>query len=287
MYTYSQYLKNRFGEPVLKIPLNGGFSCPNRDGSKGRGGCLFCENRAFSPVTDSSETILKQLEKGISRAPERFRKFIAYFQPYSNTYGTVKKLRSVFEPVLEVPEIVGIAAGTRPDCFSSDVYDYLRDLSHRTYMSIELGLQTVHDSTLQAINRHQTHAEGIAAITELNKRGIEIVVHVILGLPGETRSMMLQTAESLAGLPVQGVKLHQLMIIRGTEMEKKFRAGEVAVLSLEEYADLAASFIRLLGADKCIHRLVADCLPEAGLIAPLWSNRKAKVIESVKRILKN
>lgn len=287
MYTYSQYLKERFGEPVLKIPLNGGFSCPNRDGTRGRGGCIFCDNRAFSPVAETAESIIEQLEKGIGRAPKKFQKFIAYFQPYSNTYGTVEKLKSLYETAVGFSNIVGIAVGTRPDCFSPEVYDYLSDLNRRTYVSIELGLQTIHDETQERINRHQSWDESGDAITELNGRGIEVVVHVILGLPGETKEMMLKTAETLAELPIQGVKLHQLMIIAGTGMELKYKKGEVSVLSFEEYTDLAAAFIRKLGPDKCIHRLSADCLPGSGLIAPLWSSRKGDVIEAVNRKLNN
>ncbi|MFC1586269.1 TIGR01212 family radical SAM protein, partial [Fibrobacterota bacterium] len=276
MYSYSQHLKKRFGQPVLKIPVNGGFSCPNRDGTRGRNGCIFCDNRAFSPVAETREPVTAQLEKGIAKAPARYKKFIAYFQPYSNTYGKVHKLMEVYESAISFPRVVGLAVGTRPDCISPEVLEYLAEVSQRTYLSIELGIQTVHDSTLRNINRYQAHAEAEAVIWELDKRGIEIVAHVILGLPGESRDMMLETADVLSQLPVHGVKLHQLMILRGTDLETKYHRGSVSVLSLEEYADLVGDFVLRLGPGKCLHRLMADCFPGSGLVAPMWSSGKGK-----------
>jgi radical SAM protein (TIGR01212 family) len=269
----------------LKIPLNGGFTCPNRDGSLGEGGCIFCDNQAFSPVALSSESIAAQLERGIERSPEKYQKFIAYFQPYSNTYGPIDKLKDVWEPAADHAKVAGLAIGTRPDCFSADVYDYLEALSKRTYISVELGIQTIHDRTLQRINSCRTYADGVGAIEELNKRGIEIVVHCMLGLPGETREMMMETAQFIAEFPVQGVKLHQLMVIRGTELGNLYSCDEVEVLSLKEYAELAAGFVARLRKDQCIHRLMADCLPPAELLAPLWSKERQKSYNYIRKTI--
>ncbi|MBF0432100.1 MAG: TIGR01212 family radical SAM protein [Fibrobacteria bacterium] len=280
--TYNAFLKQKFGEPVLKIPVNAGFSCPNLDGTKGRGGCIFCDNRAFSPVHSCSEPVNIQLKRGIERSPARFKKYICYFQPYSNTHGPLEKLKHSIELALTVQKVVGIAIGTRPDCFSPEIYNYLGEVSKRTYLSVELGLQTVHDNTLEQINRCQTFAEGKSAIQELAKREIELVAHVILGLPGEDESMMMKTAKTLASLPVDGIKIHQLMVIKGTPMEQWYQRGRVQMMELDEYARLAAKFVSFLRPNQVIHRLMADCPPEAGLIAPLWCTQKSQARNTIR-----
>lgn len=274
--TYNRFLRDKFGEPILKIPVNGGFTCPNIDGSKGVGGCIYCDNRSFSPVAHTKVDIEGQLRSGIERAPRRFGKFLAYFQPYSNTHGTVEKLRSVYEPALTVDNIVGLALGTRPDCFNDDVYQYLEELHERTYLSVEIGVQSAHDETLVRINRCQTHRDSVNVFNRLSKMGIESVAHVIMGLPGESREMMLETARILADLPVEGIKLHQLMVIKGTVLEGQYNRGEVSLFSLEEYTDLLEQCLEILRPDQVIHRLMADCTLENGLVAPMWSTDKMK-----------
>ncbi|MCP5050657.1 MAG: TIGR01212 family radical SAM protein [bacterium] len=285
MIRYSRYLKSKFGEPVCKIPLNGRFTCPNIDGSKGTGGCIYCDNNSFSLVAGSREEVLTQLERGISRSPRRYNKYIGYFQPYSNTYGNVEKLKTLFEPVIDYPGVVGLAIGTRPDCFDDDIYDYLEELKGKTYLGVELGVQSVHDGTLELVNRCQSHEDCVQSVTELHKRGIETVAHVILGLPGETPEMMEETARTLAGLPFHGVKVHQLMIIRGTEMEKWYEDGKVEVLNLEQYVELVHRFTGLLRPDQVIHRLAADCTFENGLVAPEWSAQKAMALSAINAVI--
>ena len=285
-HSYNNYLKTRFGKRVLKIPLHAGFTCPNIDGTRSRGGCIYCDNVAFSPVAASTEPVMTQLEKGIARGKKRFDAFIGYFQSFSNTYAPVEVLREKYEPVISHPDVIGISVGTRPDCFSPEIYDYLSDVNRRTYLSVELGIQTIHNETLRKINRGHTFEESLTAIQELSDRDIEVVAHVMLGLPGETREMMLETAERIAQLPVQGIKIHQLMVIKGTVLEQGyFSAGKLKVLELEEYAELAGEFLTRLRTDQVIHRLMADSKFETGLVAPKWSADKRRSLSFIQNFL--
>jgi uncharacterized protein len=273
--SYRAYLKKRFGVPVLKIPVSAGFSCPNRDGVKSLSGCTFCDNRAFSPAAEATGSALDQLQKSISRASTRYKAFIAYLQPFSNTYGSVDRLRAVYEPLINVPGVVGLAIGTRPDCFTDEVYDYLGDLAGRTYLSIELGLQSSHDATLALVNRGHTFGDFAVTVKRLAAPGIATVAHAVLGLPGESSAMMFETASSLAALPVSGVKVHQLMIIKDTPMERVFTEGKVSALTIEEYAPLLSGFLSRLRPDQHIHRIMAEIDNSATtLVAPAWSAHK-------------
>lgn len=279
--SYRRYIKSKFGKPVLKIPLNGGFSCPNRDGSKSFSGCIFCDNRSFSPAAENQESLLKQLGNIINRFQGRFNAFIPYLQPFSNTYGSVDKLKSVYEPLLSIPQVIGIAIGTRPDCFTDEIFDYLHDLSKRTYLCIELGLQSVHQETLDKLNRGHTFSDFCSTVEKLNNCGIETVAHVMLGLPGESVQMMTETARKLSQLPVSGVKIHQLMIIKGTELENRYNSGLVEPLTLQAYTEILCEFISRLRPDQYIHRLMADSKKELGLIAPLWSEKKQQSLSRI------
>jgi len=227
-----------------------------------------------------------QLEKGIARGRKRFDAFIGYFQSFSNTHAPVEILREKYEPVIAHPDVIGIAIGTRPDCFSSEIYDYLADVNRRTYLSVELGIQTIHNDTLRKINRSHSFEESLATIHELADRNIEVVVHVMLGLPGETHAMMMETAEKIAQLPVQGIKIHQLMVIRGTVLEKQyFSKRKLKVLELEEYAELVGEFLIRLRPDQIIHRLMADSRFETGLVAPEWSADKRSSLVFIQNYL--
>jgi radical SAM protein (TIGR01212 family) len=283
--SYRTYLKNKFGGPVLKIPVNGGFSCPNRDGTKSVNGCTFCDNRSFSPVALREEEVTKQVGEVINRSGKRFKYFIPYLQPFSNTYGSVEKLQSVYEPLLKIPGVCGLAVGTRPDCFSDEIYSYLQDISKRTYLSVELGLQSGDNAVLQMCNRGHTVEEFVAVVEKLASLGIETVAHCMLGLPGETEEMMLATARLCASLPVHGVKIHQLMIIRGTLLETAYNQGEIRVFTLEEYSERLCSFLALLRPQQYIHRLMADSTFENGLIAPLWSTEKTVSLQYITRYM--
>jgi hypothetical protein len=233
-----------------------------------------------SPVTE-------QLTEAIRRISSRYSLFIPYLQPFSNTYGAVDRLRAVYEPLIAVPGVVGLAVGTRPDCLLEEVCGYLAGLASRTYLSVEIGLQSMSDTTLADNNRGHTSADFIAAVKRLANRGIQTVAHVMLGMRGDTAETMMYTARQLAELPVHGVKIHQLMIIKGTQVAQWFAAKKVKPLELEEYAALAAEFISLLRPDQCIHRIMADSKPEHGLLAPLWSARKMQSVMVIKKFMKD
>jgi radical SAM protein (TIGR01212 family) len=279
--SYRTYLKTRFGGPVLKIPVNGGFSCPNRDGTKSSSGCTFCDNRSFSPVALREDEVTSQVTGVIERSSKRFRHFIPYLQPFSNTYGSVEQLRSIYEPLLKIPGVCGLAIGTRPDCLSDDIYRYLDEISRRTFLSIELGLQSGDDDVLSRCNRGHTVEEFISAAEKLASLGIETVAHCMIGLPGETEEKMIATAELCGSLPLHGVKIHQLMIIKETALEKSYHQGDVTVFTLEEYAQQLSIFLTYLNPMQFIHRLMADSTPENGLLAPLWSAQKAQSLQFI------
>lgn len=280
--SYRAALRSRFGRPVVKVPVNGGFSCPNRDGTKSTQGCFFCDNRSFSPAAFSgNRTAAEQLESIITRSAGKKRLYLPYLQPFTNTYGTVEELRQVYEPLLDVEGVIGLAVGTRPDCFTEEIHRYLADLAKRTYLSIELGLQSTHDNTLRQCNRGHTFREFVAANERLASDGVEVVAHMMLGLPGETPAMMNESAMRLADLPCRGVKLHQLMIIKDTPFEKWYHAGRCPVLSIEEYCEFLCSFLSFLRPDQQIHRLVADSTVENGLVAPMWSTEKMKALQAI------
>ncbi|MBN1131209.1 MAG: TIGR01212 family radical SAM protein [Chitinispirillaceae bacterium] len=273
-HSYSAYLKRRFGVPVLKIPVNGGFTCPNRDGTLSSAGCTFCDNQAFSPAVFSTATPLTQLTCAMKAAPRRFKAFIAYLQPFTNTYGSVDRLAAVYEPLIRIPDVVGLAIGTRPDCLGEGVREYLADLAKRTFLTVELGLQSSNDATLAEINRGHGFESFVDAARGLSARGIETVAHMMIGLPGEDAGMIYQTADRLAALPVAGVKFHQLMVIRGTGMEALHASGRLSALTLEAYAPLLSGCIERLRPEQMVHRIMADTRMEHGLIAPLWSADK-------------
>ncbi len=279
--SYRKYVRERFGRAVLTIPVNAGLTCPNRDGTKSVAGCSFCDNRSFSPVWDDTAPVIEQIEQGIAAANKKFSAFIVYLQPFSNTYGPLSRLEPIYEAIIAIPGVVGIALGTRPDCFSEEKYDYLHDLSRRTYLSVEVGLQSSHDATLTLHGRGHSMEDFSRCIHALSTRGISTVAHVMLGLPPETEPMMLATAREIARLPVTGVKIHQLMVIRGTLLHAWYAEGKVECLTLERYAQLVARFVSHMRPDQLIHRIVADSSIEKGLVAPLWSAEKLKALHYI------
>ncbi len=283
--SYRSHLKKRFGKPVLKIPLNAGFSCPNRDGAIGSEGCSFCDNRSFSPVAVTAASLLDQLTCAITRDKGRHSAFITYLQPFSNTYGNVRRLQSMYEPLIAQPNVVGLAVGTRPDCLPDDVCDYLEDVSKRTYVSVEIGLQSANDKTLRLNRRgHDTNAF-VDAVHRLNARGIETVAHVMIGLPPESAGDAVSTATLLAVLPVTGIKMHQLMIITATQMHRWYEEGTVKPLTLEEYAEAVCDFLARVRPDQHIHRIMADSSVKNGLVAPMWSAKKAESMRFIHEVM--
>ncbi len=281
-YPFSQFLRERFGCKVYKLTVDAGFTCPNRDGSRGTGGCIYCENRSFSPAAGSRLSVGGQIEKEKRLAARRYKagKFIAYFQPFTNTYGPVEKLRALYEEALAAPDVVGLSLGTRPDCTPPEVLDYLAELAGRTHLWVEYGLQSAHDATLEKINRGHDYAEFADAVARAQRRGIFICVHLILGLPGETPAMMRETAERVASFGVDGIKLHHLHVVRDTELEAMHHRGEVKLLAMSEYAALAADVLERLPPWTVLQRFVGDVQGDT-LVAPKWREGKLRVLEAI------
>jgi radical SAM protein (TIGR01212 family) len=228
---------------------------------------------------------VEQLAARIAAGRARHGAFVAYLQPFTNTHADVQRLRQVYEPLISVPDVVGLAIGTRPDCLGEAVIEYLDELNHRTYLCVELGLQSAHDTTLRSINRGHTVEDFETAVRALAERGIYSAAHVILGLPGENAEMMVETARRVAHLPVGGVKIHQLMVIRGTEIDAGHARGAVQALSLETYAERVGEFLAELRPDQHIHRLLSDSRPEWGLVAPVWSADKSRSVAFIQQHL--
>ncbi len=277
-HKYSQYLKRVFGERVHKIPINAGFTCPNRDGAKGVGGCTYCNNVSFNPFYSYDNTdIKKQLDDGIRFYSKRYgvNKYLAYFQAYTNTYGELSHLKLMYEQALLHPRIVGIVLGTRPDCMQDDLLDYLTELSERFYVSVEYGIETAHDSTLRNINRCHTYAESVKTVERTAERNLHTGVHVILGLPGESEDMMMTTAKRISKLPLNSIKIHQLQIIKQTAMAKQFKENSELFhnLSYEEYIDLVSKFLAYLPGSITIERFISESPPDL-IIHPNWNGKR-------------
>ena len=281
-YSLNQFLKEKFGEKVKKIPLDAGFTCPNRDGTKGKEGCIYCDAKGSGTGLGQSLSIKEQIEFFMERFKKRgFKKFIAYFQSFSNTYGPLPKLRERYSQILNYPEIVGLAIGTRPDCISLEVVELLEEFQHLGYyIWVELGLQSKHNQTLKFINRGHTFEDFLEAFILLKRKEIPVVVHVIFGLPGETEEMMLDTIKTLSELKPDGIKFHALYILEGTPLGELYKRGEVKELSLEEYASLVGKALSFLPSDMVVHRLTSDP-PKEGLIAPLWLLNKNQVLKYI------
>lgn len=286
-HAYSHFLRERFGGPVRKVSLDGGFTCPNVDGTVAVGGCVFCDNRSFSPSRRVRRTeILRQLELGITKLGVRFdaQRFLAYFQPGTNTYAPVERLRDLYEAALEHPQVVGLAIGTRPDCLPDDVLELLTELAQRTYLSLELGLQTMHDRSLVSMNRGHGHAALVDAVERCRDRGFDLGAHVILGLPGESADDMRATAEETARLGFDSVKLHNLYVVEGTPLAEWHGAGQVVLFTREEYVSAVVDFLERLPASCVIERLSGEAPPQY-FIAPQWSLDKAGLRAAIEREL--
>ena len=285
-YPYSQFLRERFGCKVYKLTVDAGFTCPNRDGTRGTGGCIYCENRSFSPAAGSRLSVRQQLEQEKLLAVGRYgaRKFLAYFQPFSNTYAPVERLRALHQEALAVEGVVGLSLGTRPDCVPPEVLDYLGELAGRTHLWIEYGLQSAHDATLRSVNRGHDFAEFRDAVRRTQGRGIFICVHLILGLPGETPAMMGQTAERVAELGVDGVKLHHLHVVKDTPLEAIYHQGKLKLLAMDEYVRLSADALERLPPWTVLQRFVGDVQGES-LVAPRWREGKLRVLEAIQEEL--
>lgn len=280
---YANYFKEVFGERVQKVSIDAGFTCPNRDGTTGRGGCTFCNNDAFNPSYCTAEkSVRQQLEEGITFHKTRYRrssKYLAYFQAYSNTYASLDKLKEKYDEALKFPDVIGLVIGTRPDCIDKEKLDYFRKLSEKVYFIIEYGIESCYNKTLKRINRGHTFEQSVYAIEETAKRGIRTGAHLIFGLPGETRKEMLDEAGIISRLPLDNVKFHQLQIIKRTAMETEYkRAPEnFDLFSWEEYLEFLIQFLERLNPEFVVERFTGEAPPRF-LAGPRWGLKRTDQI---------
>jgi radical SAM protein (TIGR01212 family) len=287
-YSYNFFLRQKFGERVQKVSLDAGFTCPNVDGTVAVGGCTFCDNRSFSPSRRvRRRDIWDQLDDGIRRLKHKYEavdKFIAYFQPATNTYGPVEQLRELYERAIAHPKVVGLAIGTRPDCVPDDVLDLLQKLAQRTYLSVEYGLQTIHDRSLDWMNRGHHHDATVDAVTRSRGRGFEICGHVILGLPGESHADMLATAREVARLQIDAVKIHNLYAVKETPLAEQVARGEVKLLERDDYIAALVDFLELLPPEMIVERISGDAPPDY-FVGPAWCLDKPAILRALQHEL--
>lgn len=286
---YREFLAKIFPswKRVRKLPLNGGMSCPNLDGTRGFGGCCYCNNKSFSPVWDKAgQSVQEQIAEYLPRIRRKYKDagILAYFQPYTNTYAPVKRLREIYEPAFASDEVVGVSIGTRPDCVPPDVMELLEYENSRKPVILELGLQTANDETLKAIGRGHSVAEFEDAVKRAHSAGLWVTSHVILGLPGETLKDFEKTAEVIRDLGISAVKIHPLHIVRDTRLAESYRRGEFELLSFEDYCEAVARFIRIVGKDVAIERFSGEAQNET-LVAPDWTGDRNRIVSQVERLL--
>lgn len=275
----SSYLKKEFGHKTIKLSIDGGFTCPNRDGTKGTGGCLFCSDTGSGEFASNIE---KQIELLSDKWPDAY--YLAYFQNHTNTYAPVSELREKYYRVLDNPKIKGLVIGTRPDCLDDDVLDLLEEINRDHFMWVELGLQTIHESTAKLINRCYPLSTFDEAVEKLNARGIKVVVHLIMGLPGETRSKMLQSVDYVAHKNIFGIKLHLLNVVKGSRLAEEY-PDYLPFNSMEDYIGLIVKALELIPPEVTIHRLTGDA-PRKILISPPWSYMKRSILNGINEELR-
>ncbi|MBO5594184.1 MAG: TIGR01212 family radical SAM protein [Prevotella sp.] len=271
-YDYGTWIRSRFPFRVQKISVDAGFTCPNRDGRISTGGCIFCNNRTFNPsYCDSRHSISQQLEEGKRFFARKYpdMKYLAYFQAYTNTYDSLARLQALYEEALSVDDIVGLVIGTRPDCVSDELLDYLSALNQRTFLIVEYGIESANDLTLQFINRGHTFEQSREAISKTHQRGILTGGHIILGLPGEDAEESIRQASLISALDLDILKIHQMQVIRGTALEKIYEQKPFHIYTAEEYIHLIARYIQHLRKELVLERFVSQS-PEELLVAPHW-----------------
>ncbi len=280
-HPYKEYLKSLFPQykKIWKVSIDAGFTCPNRDGAKGRGGCTYCNNESFSPAHGNHEIpVYDQVDKGISFLRHRYKadKYIAYFQPYTNTYAPIEKLRALYEEAIAHPDVCALTLGTRPDCVTPEVVALCEELSEKVHVTLELGLQTAHDETLESINRCDTFAEFERAMDLLKGSVVETCIHIIIGLPGEDRTHFVETAQRISRWKYHTLKVHPLHIVEDTIIVKDFKEGKVSLLTEQEYIEAVADFLEWVPADVGIQRFTGETGDDS-LIAPDWCKKKNTV----------
>lgn len=287
-HTYNYYLKNKYHQKVAKVALNADFTCPNRDGTKGWGGCIFCSSSGSGDYAGNiNDSLESQFEKISAVMKKKWPQcaFIAYFQANTNTYGPLSKIKNMVKPFLENEQVKGIALATRPDCLDEETVRYLAAINHQKDIYIELGLQTIHEKTSHLINRGHSFQEFLDGLNLLRKYNLDVCVHIINGLPGETKEMMIETAKTVGQLDIQAIKIHMLYVIKNTVLEKMYDAGKFSMLSREEYIDLVVQQLRYIPEHVVIERLTGDG-KVSDLIAPLWSIKKVTIINDIDKKMK-
>jgi radical SAM protein (TIGR01212 family) len=287
---YADYMKALFGCRIQKVSVHAGLTCPNRDGTKGTGGCTFCDNNAFNPSYCTAEKpIRQQILEGITFHKTRYKsagKYIAYFQAYSNTYGPVQKLRKLYSQALDNEAVIGLVVGTRPDCIDGEKLDYFRELSEKYYIVIEYGIESCNNITLKRINRGHTFEDTVRAINETASMGLRTGAHMIFGLPGESREEMLDSAKILSKLPINNIKLHQLQIIRGTAVAEDYKKkpGEFHIFQFDEYLDFIVSYLELLNPAFIVERVAGEVPPRYNR-GPKWEMRYDRILAELEKRL--
>jgi uncharacterized protein len=283
---YSNYFRNQFGSRVQKVSIDAGFTCPNRDGTKGTGGCTYCNNDAFNPsycLPEKSVTL--QIKEGIEFHRRRYKEatsYLAYFQAYSNTYAPLPKMQELYEEAINYPGVIGLIIGTRPDCIDKDKLSYIKSLSERCYIAVEYGIESCYDKTLKRINRGHTFSEAAEALQKTAEIGVNTGAHFIFGLPGESREEMLNQAEIISELPLKTVKFHQLQIIKGTIMEEEIlkNPGDFHLFSWEEYLDFFVRFLEKFNPSIIVERFTGE-VPPRYLAGEVWGKKRTDQIVSL------
>jgi len=280
---YSDYLKARFGERVQKVTVDAGFTCPNRDGTVAAGGCTYCNNASFNPGYNSAtKSIPHQVREGIEFLKRRYgtKHYFVYFQPFSNTYASLERLKRYYEEALSIPGVIGLTIGTRPDCIDEDKLRYLESLASTHEITIEYGLESILDESLRRINRGHNFQSFVDAVDMTLGRGIKICTHIILGFPWEQKSDWLNEAEVLSEIPIDFIKIHQLHIVRNTVMARQYREGKIRLMTFEEYLDVMVSFLERLSSRIIVQRL-GGVAPPHMLIAPKWGKRYPEMLKAI------
>ena len=286
LYTdLSSFYGKVFPFKVQKISINAGFTCPNRDGSKGFGGCTYCNNQTFNPsYCATQKSVSLQIEEGKTFFARKYpeMKYLAYFQAYTGTYGEFRHLISLYEEALKADDVVGLVIGTRPDCMPDELLDYLADLSKRTFLTVEYGIESASDDTLRRINRGHTYAQSVEAIERTAKRGIYVGAHVILGLPGEDDAELIRQARLVNQLPITTLKLHQLQLIKGTVMAREYEQSPFHLYTADEYIDMVIKYISYIRREVVLERFVSSS-PKDLLLAPNWNIKNYEFVEMLKK----
>lgn len=287
-HTYNYYLKNKYHQKVAKVALNADFTCPNRDGSKGYGGCIFCSSSGSGDYAGNVHDHLEKQFQTISQIMKRKWPecaYIAYFQANTNTYGPLDKIKNMIQPFLEKEDIKGIALATRPDCLSEEIVCYLSEVNQTKDVYIELGLQTIHDQTSNLINRGHTYQEFLDGLALCRQYNLEVCVHIINGLPFETKEMMIETAKTLGQLDIQALKIHMLFVVKNTKLQQMYENHEFEMLTRQEYIDIVVEQLRYINPEIVLERLTGDGKID-DLIAPMWSIKKVTILNDIDKQMK-